>query len=38
MTRRGPRAALREFEGVGHAPMLVVDDQVAAVREFLLAD
>jgi pimeloyl-ACP methyl ester carboxylesterase len=37
MTRRGPRAVLREFAGVGHAPMLVVDDQVAAVREFLLA-
>lgn len=37
MTRRGPRAALREFAGVGHAPMLVVDDQVAVVREFLLA-
>ena len=37
MTQRGPKAALREFAGVGHAPMLVVDDQVAAVREFLLA-
>jgi pimeloyl-ACP methyl ester carboxylesterase len=37
MTRRGPRAVLREFPGIGHAPMLVVDDQVAAVREFLLA-
>lgn len=37
MTQRGPRAALREFEGVGHAPTLVAPDQVAAVREFLLA-
>jgi len=37
MTRRGPRALLREFAGVGHAPMLTAPDQVAAVREFLLA-
>jgi pimeloyl-ACP methyl ester carboxylesterase len=37
MTQRGPRARLVEFEGVGHAPMLVQPDQVAAVREFLLS-
>lgn len=37
MTQRGPRATLIEFEDVGHAPMLVADDQVAAVRDFLLA-
>lgn len=36
MTQRGPRARLHEFSGVGHAPMLVVPDQVAVVREFLL--
>ena len=35
MTERGPKAQLREFAGVGHAPTLVADDQVAAVREFL---
>ena len=35
MTRRGPRATLVEFPGVGHAPMLVVPDQVQAVLEFL---
>ena len=35
MTHRGPKATLREFAGVGHAPMLHADDQVAAVREFL---
>lgn len=36
MTQRGPRARLVEFPGVGHAPTLVADDQVAAVRAFLL--
>ena len=36
MTQRGPKAALRAFPGVGHAPMLVADDQVDAVRRFLL--
>ena len=36
MTRRGPQARLHEFAGVGHAPMLVVPDQVSVVREFLL--
>ncbi len=37
MTQRGPKAQLREFEGVGHAPMLIAEDQVRAVREFLLS-
>jgi len=37
MTERGPRARLVQFDGVGHAPMLVQDDQRAVVREFLLA-
>ena len=36
MTRRGPRARLVEFAGVGHAPMFFDDDQIAAVRDFLL--
>ncbi|HSI49493.1 MAG TPA: alpha/beta hydrolase [Ideonella sp.] len=36
MTQRGPRATLHEFAGVGHAPMLVQDDQVDVVRTFLL--
>lgn len=35
MGQRGPRARLVEFAGVGHAPMLMHDDQIAAVREFL---
>jgi pimeloyl-ACP methyl ester carboxylesterase len=38
MTQRGPHASLREFPGVGHAPTLVAPGQIAAVREFLLAD
>ncbi len=37
MTERGPKARLVEFTGVGHAPTLVADDQVAVVREFLLS-
>jgi pimeloyl-ACP methyl ester carboxylesterase len=36
MTQRGPRARLVEFAGVGHAPMLMHDEQIAAVRDFLL--
>lgn len=36
MTRRGPRARLVEFAGVGHAPTLVAPDQVSTVRDFLL--
>lgn len=35
MTQRGPRAKLVEFEGVGHAPTLIADDQVQAVKGFL---
>lgn len=37
MTQRGPRATLVEFPGVGHAPTLVHDDQIAAVSAFLLS-
>lgn len=36
MTRRGPQARLVEFEGVGHAPALMADDQIRTVRDFLL--
>ncbi len=36
MTRRGPKARLVEFAGVGHAPTLIADDQVRAVLGFLL--
>lgn len=37
MTERGPKAKLIEFPGVGHAPGLVEADQIAVVRDFLLA-
>lgn len=35
MTQRGPRAKLVEFEGVGHAPTLMHDDQIAVIKDFL---
>ena len=37
MTQRGPRPELVEFPGIGHAPMLMAADQIAVVRDFLLA-
>ncbi len=37
MMHRGPPAQLVEFDDVGHAPMLMCDAQVRAVREYLLA-
>lgn len=37
MTQRGPKARLHEFANVGHAPTLVVPEQVAVVKEFLLS-
>ncbi|MEZ5607253.1 MAG: alpha/beta hydrolase [Burkholderiaceae bacterium] len=36
MAASGPHARLIEFAGVGHAPMLIADDQVQAVTGFLL--
>ena len=38
MRNRGPRPRVVEFSGVGHAPMLLAQDQIAVVRDFLLAD
>ncbi len=35
MTQRGPRPRLVEFPGVGHAPSLLVTDQIAPIVEFL---
>ncbi|MDO9273901.1 MAG: alpha/beta hydrolase [Rugosibacter sp.] len=36
MTQRGPHAKLIEIPGVGHAPMLMDETQIAPVRNFLL--
>lgn len=36
MARRGPKPKLVEFEGIGHAPMLMAEDQIQVVRDFLL--
>lgn len=35
MTRRGPRAERIDIAGCGHAPALMADDQVAAIRDWL---
>jgi pimeloyl-ACP methyl ester carboxylesterase len=35
MAERGPKAQWAEFEGVGHAPTLIVPDQVSRVATFL---
>lgn len=35
MTRRGPKAKIVEFAGIGHAPALLEDDQISAVCDFL---
>jgi pimeloyl-ACP methyl ester carboxylesterase len=37
MAQRGPRARVHEVAGTGHAPTLVHADQIAVVRDFLLA-
>jgi pimeloyl-ACP methyl ester carboxylesterase len=37
MMTRGPQTSLVEFKGVGHAPWLKSDEQIASVRDFLLA-
>ena len=38
MAGRGPRAKTVEIADVGHAPTLMHQDQIAIVRDFLLAD
>ena len=35
MTGRGPKAKLVELPGIGHAPTLMHDDQIAIVEAFL---
>ena len=36
MERRGPRARVVTFPGVGHAPALMADDQIEIVAGWLL--
>ena len=38
MTRRGPKTQVVEFPGVGHAPMLMSQDQIDPIHDFLLAE
>ncbi len=35
MTRRGPRARLVELPGIGHAPALMAEDQIALIESWL---
>jgi pimeloyl-ACP methyl ester carboxylesterase len=35
MTQRGPKPALVEFAGIGHAPMLMEPEQIAPIAAFL---
>ncbi len=35
MQKRGPRCKLVEFAGIGHAPMLMSDDQIKLIKDFL---
>jgi pimeloyl-ACP methyl ester carboxylesterase len=37
MAERGPKAKVVEFDGVGHAPTFVAQDQLSVVTEFLLS-
>lgn len=37
MQKRGPRATLVEFSGIGHAPMLMPNDPIRAVKDVLPA-
>jgi len=38
MSTRGPHPRVVEFAGIGHAPMLLAQDQVDTVVEFLVSD
>lgn len=38
MLTRGPQTELIEFAGIGHAPMLMEEEQIKAVRAFLLGE
>ena len=36
MATRGPKAQTSEIPGVGHAPTLMLENEIAVVRQFLL--
>jgi len=35
MTRRGPRARIVDFEGIGHAPFLLAKEEIQLISDFL---
>jgi hypothetical protein len=35
MTRRGPKAELIEFAGIGHLPALLTREQIVPIADFL---
>lgn len=37
MTTRGPKVKVIELAGIGHAPALLSEDQIGAIRDFLVA-
>ena len=37
MKNTGPRARVVEFKGIGHAPMLMAEDQITLIKDFLLS-
>lgn len=37
MTKRGPRAAITELAGIGHAPTFIHPEQIALARDFFIA-
>ena len=38
MTQRGPKASLSTIQNVGHAPSLIVPDQIKLIQEFIAAN
>ena len=38
MTRRGPPTEVVSFDGIGHAPALLEEDQIGVIRDWLLSD
>jgi pimeloyl-ACP methyl ester carboxylesterase len=38
MQERGPKAKIIELPGIGHAPIIMDEKQIAIVKDFLLGD